>query len=631
MATERELIREIRKRKQAEVAQEESQRQYAALVESIDGIILECDGRTLQTTFVNNAAERLLGYSQEQWLREPTFWLDHLHTDDRVWAVEAKLQLAANREKGKFEYRMIAADNREVWLRDVLTSIVLEDNSVLLRGVMVEISDKKRIEQELLEQEQWLDAFFTATPAGLVIVDEKLRFVRVNETMARINGVPLADHFGKSVREVMPKLAQTIEPLLQRIIDTGEPALTLELAGENANEPGGLQYISASYFPLRDRTGSVNGVGALVVDQTERKQAEEALRESEQRFQLAALATSDVIFDWNLQTGFVWWNESTVEAAFGYAPGSLEHDISLWEGLLHPEDRYRVTTKIYGAIEGGEQMFEEEYRLRRANGDYAYIYARAFMVHGEGGEPVRMVGSLMDLTERKRAEEQLRAVSNQLRALTAKSAAAKEEEGLRIAHQIHEELGTDLTVLKWDLAEIDKTLSESAAVTKKLPELREKIQSAMCRLDIILSSTRRISSELRPSLLDLLGVVETIEWKAQEFQDRTGIIFNCNLEDITLNKEQATAVYRIFEEALNNLLNHANATVVEVSTRYETGLFVLTISDNGRGITEGEKSDPQSLGLLEMRERAYLIGGRVDIDGFEGKGTVITVQVPIDT
>jgi signal transduction histidine kinase len=98
-----------------------------------------------------------------------------------------------------------------------------------------------------------------------------------------------------------------------------------------------------------------------------------------------------------------------------------------------------------------------------------------------------------------------------------------------------------------------------------------------------------------------------------------------------LNQEQATAVYRIFEEALNNILNHAKATVVEVSTRCEAGVFILTISDNGRGITESEKSDPHSLGLLEMRERVYLLGGRVDIDGIEGKGTVITVQVPLDS
>lgn len=630
MATEAELIREIRKRKRAEAAQRLSQRQYAALIESIDGIILEADGRTLETIFVNHAAERLLGYPQEQWLRERTFWLDHLHTEDRIWAVDAKLRLAANQEQGKLEYRMLAADNREVRLRDVLTTSVLEDNSVRLRGVMVDISDKKRIEQELLTQEEWLTAFFTATPAGLVIVDDQLRFVRLNETMARINGVPLEDHFGKSVQEVLPGLATTIEPLLQRIIDIGEPALTLELSGENANEPGGLQHIAASYFPMRDRAGRVKGVGALIVDQTERKQAEEALRESEQRFQLAALATRDVIFDWNIQTGYIWWNESTAEATFGYAPGDVKHHISWWESLLHPEDSYRVTTKMYGAIESGVEKIEDEYRLRRADGEYTYVYARSFMVYGEGGEPVRMVGSLMDLTERRRTEEQLRAVSKQLRALTAKSVAAKEEEGLRIAHQIHEELGTDLTVLKWDLAEIDKALSKSAVVTNKLPALREKFQSAMRRLDNILSSTRRISSELRPSLLDLLGVVETIDWKAQEFQDRTGIICNCNLEDICLNQEQATAVYRIFEEALNNILNHAKATVVEVSTRCEAGVFILTISDNGRGITESEKSDPHSLGLLEMRERVYLLGGRVNIDGIEGKGTLITVQVPLD-
>jgi PAS domain S-box-containing protein len=630
MATEGELISEIRKRERAEEAQKVSQRLYAALVESIDGIIMESDGRTLQTTFVNNAAERLLGYSQEQWLKESTFWLDHLHTDDRDWAVEAKLRLAANLEKGKFEYRMITADNQVVWLRDVLTTDVVEDNSVRLRGVMVDISDRIRLEQELLAREDWLTALFTATPAGLVILDDQLRFLRLNETMARINGIPLEDHLGKSVHEVLPGIAPIIVPLLQRVLESGIPEPALELTGEKAGEPGTLQHTAASYFPLRDKAGRVIGVGALVVDQTERKQAEEARRESEQRFQLAALATRDVIFDWNLQTGYLWWDESISEAGFGYGPEDLKHDVAWWEGLLHPEDRYRVTTKMYAAIEGGEQKFEDEYRLRRADGDYAYIYARAFMVYGEGGKAVRMVGSLMDLTERRRAEEQLRALSAQLRALTKKSEAAKEEEDLRIAQEIHEELGNDLTVLKWDLAEIDKALSESGAAKKMIPVLRKKIQSAMSRIDMTLSRTRRISSELRPSLLDHLGIVETIEWKAQEFQNRTGIICKCSLEDIDLSREQASAVYRIFQEALNNVFKHAKATVVEVATSSEADLFVLTISDNGRGITEREKTDPRSLGLLEMQERAYLLGGKVEIVGIEGRGTEVSVKIPID-
>jgi signal transduction histidine kinase len=153
----------------------------------------------------------------------------------------------------------------------------------------------------------------------------------------------------------------------------------------------------------------------------------------------------------------------------------------------------------------------------------------------------------------------------------------------------------------------------------------------MLRLtETTISSVRRISSELRPSVLDDLGLVEAIEWQAGQFQARTGIICrcDCSLENLDLGREQSTAIFRIFQEALTNSLRHAQATSVDIMMKVEAEEFVLTIIDNGRGITENEKSGSQSLGLLGMHERAHLIGGKLNITGIEGEGTMITVRVP---
>ena len=153
----------------------------------------------------------------------------------------------------------------------------------------------------------------------------------------------------------------------------------------------------------------------------------------------------------------------------------------------------------------------------------------------------------------------------------------------------------------------------------------------MLRLsETTISAVRRISSELRPSVLDDLGLAEAIEWQARQFQARTGIICHCecSVENVDLNREQSTAVFRIFQEALTNILRHAQATRVDIAMKEEAGEFVLTVSDNGRGITEDDKSRLQSLGLLGMRERAHLIGGEIDIIGVEAQGTVVTVRVP---
>jgi len=146
-----------------------------------------------------------------------------------------------------------------------------------------------------------------------------------------------------------------------------------------------------------------------------------------------------------------------------------------------------------------------------------------------------------------------------------------------------------------------------------------------------INALRRIASELRPSLLDDLGLGAAIEWQTQQFQARTGIIghCDCSLENIGLNEEQSTAVFRIFQEALTNVLRHAQATRVDITIKKRAGYFVLVVGDNGKGITQKEKSEQQSLGILGMRERAHLIGAEIDIKGVEGKGTVVTLRVPI--
>jgi signal transduction histidine kinase len=235
-----------------------------------------------------------------------------------------------------------------------------------------------------------------------------------------------------------------------------------------------------------------------------------------------------------------------------------------------------------------------------------------------------------EIVERRHAEDKLKATSAQLRALMASVTSAREEEGIRIARELHDELGSALTSLKWDLEEMAKVLSD-AKLGAELQSMKPTATTMMGLVDGTIDVVRRISAELRPSVLDDLGLVPTIDWQARQFERRTGIVcnFDCSLEKVGLNPQQSTAVFRILQEASTNVLRHAQATRVDITASEQAGEFILTMRDNGRGITEDEKSAPRSLGLLGMRERAILIGGTIDITGVEGKGTVITLRVPI--
>jgi signal transduction histidine kinase len=155
----------------------------------------------------------------------------------------------------------------------------------------------------------------------------------------------------------------------------------------------------------------------------------------------------------------------------------------------------------------------------------------------------------------------------------------------------------------------------------------------MATVDSTIGDVRRIAADLRPSALDELGLPDAIDWQVQQFHARTGIASRCEctLESVTLTKEQSTAVFRILQEALTNILRHASASHVEVWAGIESGVFTLRVRDNGRGITDEERQALRSLGILGMRERATYVGATFDIAGAPGQGTTITVEVPLRT
>ncbi|SRR5216684_7119334 len=312
-----------------------------------------------------------------------------------------------------------------------------------------------------------------------------------------------------------------------------------------------------------------------------------------------------------------------------YAGLSLKQYVKDPTGPIHPEDIPRVIEKWLAAMAAGKPS-EDEMRLRRADGEYRWFLVRTVPLFDEQGHIVKWYGTSTDIEDRKRAEEEVKTTSEQLRSLSARLQSAREEEGIRIAREIHDELGGTLTSLRWELEGARKTFSEPGKVLATA-DLKEKLTEMLGLTDTMINIVRRIASDLRPVVLDVLGLEEAIEWQAQQFQDRTGIVVHCESAGACrdLNPAQSTAVFRIFQEALTNVLRHARATRVDVTVVEDTGVFVLMIGDNGRGITENERIGELSIGLLGMRERAALIGGEIDVNGVEAEGTTVTLRLPV--
>jgi signal transduction histidine kinase len=226
--------------------------------------------------------------------------------------------------------------------------------------------------------------------------------------------------------------------------------------------------------------------------------------------------------------------------------------------------------------------------------------------------------------DHQRTEDEFRRSTEQLRELSARLQSVREEERTRISRAIHDELGQTLTGLKMDVAWLQRHLEPQQ------PALLAKTQAMSKLIDTTIQMVRRISTELRPGILDL-GLVATIEWQLHEFQTRTGIAskLTSSCEETTLAEDGSTAVFRILQEILTNVVRHTQATQVEVILEESAEFLTLQVRDNGRGITENEIHSPKSIGLLGMQERARLQAGEVQFQGTPGQGTTVTVQLPI--
>jgi len=264
-----------------------------------------------------------------------------------------------------------------------------------------------------------------------------------------------------------------------------------------------------------------------------------------------------------------------------------------------------------------------EIKLKRKYGPVLYVRVQSIAVEDIEENTAYSQTAIIDITGRKAIEEALSNSRRQSRELYLNLLDIREEERTSIARELHDELGQTLTALKMDAS----WFSTRVAGKGKLSERAESMSELV---DTMIQSLKRILSDLRPSVLDHLGLSAAIDWQVKEFRRKTGI--DCELDmnpsDIVLDKERSTALFRIFQEALTNVIRHAEATKVRVSLAKADKETILEIEDNGKGITREQIADPQSFGLVGIRERAHSLGGAAKVTASRTGGTTVAVSIP---
>jgi PAS domain S-box-containing protein len=502
------------------------------------------------------------------------------------------------------------------------------------------LAEAQMAAEALDRSEERFQTFLRNSPVASWMTDEEGRILFLSEPYTRMFGIRLEDAIGRSPFDLYPRVfAQTLYDNIRAVVETGG---TLETIEDGPRSDGSLGHFLVFKFPVRDASGRLL-VGGVAADVTEMKRAEEALRESEERFRLATEAVNGMIFDWSLATGAVQRSQGLLPL-LGYWPDEVAGQLDWWKGRIHPEDVERVNREIWGAIERGSASFSAEYRVLHRDGHWVHVWDKGLVVHDAEGKPVRVVGSTIDVSERQRVQEALARAHREAQAANE----AKDRFLATLSHELRTPLTPVLAVLS--RLETDRGLLGHA---DGLATIRRNVELEARLIDDLLDLTRIASGklELHRREVDAREVVEhalsTVRGELEARELRLDVALAAEDHRLWADPPRLTQV-------LWNLLSNAakftpagGTVTVRSCIDDRSRELVIEVRDTGIGIeTEAlprifdafeqagrritRKFGGLGLGLAVSRAIVDLHGGRlVAVSEGRGRGAAFTVHLPL--
>ena len=559
-----------------------------------------------QFLFVNPALCSMLGFSEEEMRNRHC--VEFSPPEDAASDSALFEQLRAGQINSyQIERRFFRRDGSLIWGR--LTISLLKARPALVVAIVEDITERKKIEEALRESEE---RFRLAAQAGkmfayewdagtdvIVRSPEAARILRIDES-ALVSGQQILAKVHPDDRERVTAAIAALCPAMPY----------LQISYRMIRGDGTTVWVERNSRAHFDKQGRILRVVGMVADITERKVAEEALRTSEERLRLAQKIAHIGTFERGIRTGVLTWT-SELESMYGLPPGGFGKTISAFENMIHPDDRAGVAELVDHALKTG-QPAKGEWRVIWPDSSVHWIAGRWQVLTDESGEPSRVVGVNMDITERKRAE-------GALAGMTRKLVEAQEEERARIARELHDDVSQRLVLLT---VELDQLRGDPSTIRSRVKELQKKISD-------ISNDIQVLSHDLHSSRLEYMGVAAGMKSWCREFAERQKLEIDFR-HDVSsaLPTEIGMCLFRVLQEALHNAAKHSGVKRMEVQLHEESRSIYLIVSDPGRGFDVKAVEQGKGLGLISMRERIRLVNGTFTIESKPLSGTTIRVQVP---
>jgi PAS domain S-box-containing protein len=620
------LIRDISVRKIIERTLRDSEARYRELLDnSMQGVIVFQD---LRVVYTNEAVTESLGYSQAELNSLTTEQLVSLvHPDDRHTFLE-QLQMRDEDTLAPDRYSMrVVHKNGEIrWIEARTVPILLEDRPAMMTTA-IDVTEIKRVETELQESERTQRSILDASDAMVFLADANGAIISANDKFVQQLGLKPDSVVGTIVHGMFSEdVAKGRKVRYNQVVSTGKP-VTFEDARNGI-------WFENSFYPVQDESGRVVRVAAFIRDITEKRRMTEALRASEEQYRTLAEAAHDMIF--------IIDREDCIEYVNSFGAQFLGQPAYKLVGqprdLFFPvETNQHQEDFIQQVLQTGEAVSAENESVFL--GQKVWLSTWLVPLKNGAGKVTSILGVSRDITSRKRVEEDLRLARDflevrvaertaalednqeKMRLLTAQTVKAQEEERRIISRELHDDAGQALITLQYSLMAIQGELPETETFS------RTRLADSLKVIDQTMQHIRTLAHSLRPPVLDIGGIDLSLQEYCREQSKRTQIPIIYQGQDILgLPDEISISLYRFVQEALTNVLKHAQASQVQIKLQYKKGEISLSVSDDGRGMEDANLTG--GMGLLGIRERFKLLDGQLVTHSAKGRGTRLVASVP---